>query len=100
MSCQIAMAFRPWLSPSSIVSRYGLQALAEGFCWGSCRGGFSEKGLIKSVVTPASLAGCESPESVSPHLPVLTIDDPTRLGDAPRSQTLSDMRLLFLGAHP
>src|SRR5439155_25092148 len=64
MSCQIAMAFRPWLSPSSIVSRYGSQALAEGFGWGRCRGGFSVKDLLKSVVTPASLAGFESAESV------------------------------------
>jgi hypothetical protein len=28
-------------------------------------GGFCEKGLIKSVVTPASLAGFESSESVA-----------------------------------
>src|SRR5262249_35866100 len=63
-SCQIAMALRPRLSPTSIVSRYGSQTLADGFGWGSCKGGFSEKGLIKSVVTPASLAGFESAESV------------------------------------
>src|SRR2546428_7541297 len=64
MSCQIAMAFRPRLSPSSIVSRYGSQALAEGFGPGSWRGGFSEKGLIKSVVTPAPLASFDSAGSV------------------------------------
>lgn len=65
MSCQIAMALRPRLNPISTVSRYGSQALAEGFGLGrSSRGGFSEKGLIKSAATPSVMAGFESLESV------------------------------------
>ena len=60
----MAIALRPRLSPSSMVSRYGSQTLAERFRAGSGIGCFSEKGLIKSVITPASLAGFESFESV------------------------------------
>jgi hypothetical protein len=39
-------------------------ALADRFGFGSSIDGFCEKGQIKSVVTPASLAGFESLESV------------------------------------
>ena len=62
MSCQMAMALRPRLNPSSIVSQYGSQALAEG-CglggWSPCFSGVLPPG---SVVT--SLAGFASVESV------------------------------------
>ena len=65
MSCQMAMALRPRLSPCSIVSRNGSQTLSDGLAAGSWIGVFSEKGRIKSVATPAALAGFDSPESVA-----------------------------------
>src|SRR5215813_9519832 len=63
-SCHIALALRPRFRPSWIVSRNGSHVLADGFALGSSIGIFCEKGLIKSVITPAPLAGFESLESV------------------------------------
>src|SRR5581483_7761450 len=58
------MALRPRRRPTSMISRNGSQVLAERLGGGSEIAGFSEKGLIKSVITSLSLAGFESSESV------------------------------------
>jgi hypothetical protein len=48
-----------------MMSRNGSQTLAELIGAGTGRAGSFEKGLIKSVITPAALAGFDSPESVA-----------------------------------
>src|SRR6202021_2644192 len=56
MSCQIAMALRPWLRPSSIASRNGSHQLMDGTDWGdSCSESLNS--TPNPVVTAFSLAG-------------------------------------------
>ena len=45
------MALRPRLKPSSMISRYGSQALAGRSVLGAAIGGSAEIGLPESVVT-------------------------------------------------
>src|SRR5881409_3993444 len=59
------MALRPRPTPNSIVSRNGSQILTLALDAGSWIGGFSQKGRIKSVVTPFPLAGFDPSESVA-----------------------------------
>src|ERR1700674_2581059 len=94
------MAFRPRLSPCSISSRYGSQALAD--CCGWSVGGpwFPENDAPESVVTWYSLAGFEGSGSVVtpwPVLPALAV--PRHPVVAPRSRLPSGKRLLFLDGH-
>src|SRR6202021_1183609 len=56
MSCQIAMALRPWLRPSSVPSRNGSHKLMDGTGWGdSCSESLNS--TPNPVVTAFSLAG-------------------------------------------
>src|SRR5580704_324820 len=56
MSCQIAMALRPWLRPSSIASRNGSHKLVDGTGWGDpCSESLNS--TPNPVVTASALAG-------------------------------------------
>src|SRR5947199_140546 len=55
----MAMALRPWESPSSIASRYGKQALAEGLRSGRCSSGAASF-ASESVITSMAGFGVES----------------------------------------
>jgi hypothetical protein len=86
MSCQIAMALRPRLSPSSTMSRYGSQALAEGSGLGGWSGSFSGICPIKSVVTslPGSMKGAVKKNThpqTGPGNKVIVAASPVSVGD-------------------
>src|SRR3954469_5243831 len=75
-SCQMAIAFRPRAAASSITSRYGSHALADG-----ARPGCGA--AVGSVDTPALVAGFAAPGSVDTPPLVAGFAEPESVDTSP-----------------